>query len=65
MIVSRSRDRTKSLIGSTETDGGKIDMWWRATVCCRKMNGKWMITPERSSVPFDVESDKASLDLKP
>ena len=39
------------------------DMWWRATVCCRKINGEWMITHERSPVPFDVESDKASLDL--
>ena len=52
-------------VNGTKTDGGKIDMWWRATVCCRKIDGKWMVTHEHSSVPFDVESGKASLDLQP
>ena len=52
-------------ISGTKTDGGVIDMWVRATVCCRKIDGKWMVTHEHSSVPFDVESGKASLDLKP
>ena len=46
-------------------DGVKLDMWWRATVCLRKMNGKWLITHIHSSVPFDMETGKASLDLKP
>jgi ketosteroid isomerase-like protein len=40
-------------------------MWWRTTVCFRKLDGKWMVTHEHNSVPFDVESGKASLDLKP
>jgi uncharacterized protein (TIGR02246 family) len=52
-------------VNATRTDGGRVDMWWRATVCCRKIDGKWMITHEHSSVPFDVESGKASLGLKP
>jgi len=52
-------------VGGTTTDGRKIDMWWRATVCFRKIDGKWMVTHEHSSVPFDVASGKASLDLKP
>jgi uncharacterized protein (TIGR02246 family) len=52
-------------VSATKTDGGKLDMWWRATVCYRKINGKWMITHEHASVPFDVETGKASLDLKP
>ena len=39
-------------------------MWWRATVCCRKLDGKWMISHVHSSVPFDTEIDKASLGLK-
>ncbi|MEK6288050.1 MAG: nuclear transport factor 2 family protein [Acidobacteriota bacterium] len=52
-------------VNGTRTDGGKIDMWWRATVCFRKIDGKWMVTHEHSSVPFDVETGKASLDLKP
>ncbi len=52
-------------VSATKTDGEKLDMWWRATVCYRKINGKWMITHEHASVPFDVETGKASLDLKP
>jgi uncharacterized protein (TIGR02246 family) len=52
-------------VNGTTKDGKKIDMWWRATVCFRKMNGQWMVTHEHSSVPFDMESGKASLDLKP
>ncbi len=45
--------------------GGKVDMWVRATVCFRKTAGEWTVTHEHDSVPFDVESGKASLDLKP
>ena len=52
-------------VSATRTDGGALDMWWRATVCYRKIDGKWMVTHEHQSVPFDVESGKASLDLKP
>ncbi|MFL5666578.1 MAG: YybH family protein [Ktedonobacteraceae bacterium] len=49
----------------TTIDGGELGMWVRATTCYRKIDGKWMITHEHQSVPFDVESGKASLDLKP
>jgi uncharacterized protein (TIGR02246 family) len=54
-----------SHVSATKTDGGQLDMWWRTTVCFRKIDGKWTITHEHNSVPFDVESGKASLDLKP
>jgi ketosteroid isomerase-like protein len=40
-------------------------MWWRTTVCFRKIDEKWMVTREHNSVPFDPKSGKASLDLKP
>ncbi|HWN97852.1 MAG TPA: nuclear transport factor 2 family protein [Blastocatellia bacterium] len=52
-------------VRGTKTDGGSIEMWWRATVCYRKIDGRWMVTHEHSSVPFDVRTGKASLDLKP
>jgi hypothetical protein len=29
-------------------------MWWRTTICFRKIDGKWMVTHEHNSVPFDV-----------
>ena len=52
-------------VNGTKTDGEKIEMWWRATVCFQKMNGKWMVTHEHNSVPFDMNSGKALLNLKP
>lgn len=52
-------------VTGTRTDGCKLDMWWRATVCYCKTDGKWLVTHAHSSVPFDVESGQASLDLKP
>ena len=54
-----------SHVSATRIDGGQLDMWWRTTVCFRKIDEKWMVTHEHNSVPFDVESGKASLDLKP
>ena len=52
-------------VNGTKTDGQKVDMWWRATVCCRRLDGKWMITHLHSSVPFDMETGKASLEIEP
>ena len=46
-------------------DGQAIAMWLRSTVCFRKIDGQWMVTHQHSSVPFDGESGRASLDLKP
>jgi ketosteroid isomerase-like protein len=55
------------LNGSTGTnrDGAKVDMWWRATNCLRKIDGKWLITHAHSSEPFDMRTGKALFDLKP
>jgi uncharacterized protein (TIGR02246 family) len=52
-------------VDGTKTDGNKLQMWWRATVCLRKIDGRWTITHEHSSVPFDPATGKASLDLEP
>jgi len=54
-----------SHVSALRSDGGQLDMWWRTTLCFRKTDSKWMVTHEHNSVPFDVESGKASLDLKP
>jgi ketosteroid isomerase-like protein len=54
-----------SHVNGTKADGGEIDMWYRTTVCFRKLDGRWIITHEHNSVPFNVESGKASLDLRP
>jgi ketosteroid isomerase-like protein len=53
-------------ISGARTDGTHADVWVRATLCLRKIGGKWTITHEHVSVPFEMEPPfKASLDLKP
>ena len=39
-------------IVANKTNGGKLDMWWRETVCYRRLNGMWLITHVHSSVPL-------------
>jgi uncharacterized protein (TIGR02246 family) len=52
-------------VSGARKDGGVIDMWWRATNCFRKIDGEWLVTHGHSSEPFDMQSGKALLDLKP
>jgi uncharacterized protein (TIGR02246 family) len=54
-----------SHVSATTRDGGQLDMWWRTTICFRKIDGKWIVTHEHNSVPFDPASGQASLNLKP
>jgi ketosteroid isomerase-like protein len=38
----------------------------RATICYRKIDGKWMVTHEHVSVPFYMDGTyRAAVDLKP
>ena len=43
-------------VNATRTDGGQLDMWWRTTVCFRKIDDQWTVTHEHNSVPFEVDS---------
>jgi ketosteroid isomerase-like protein len=52
-------------VSGTMTNGSEVDMWVRSTVCFRKVGGDWVVAHEHTSVPFDAESGKASVDLKP
>jgi len=52
-------------IGGTEKNGQKADRWLRWTACYRKTNGKWLIVHEQVSVPVDLRSGKAVMDLRP
>jgi uncharacterized protein (TIGR02246 family) len=52
-------------VEGTTTDGRTVDMWWRATVCLRKRDGEWLVAHAHSSVPFDMTSGQASVDLRP
>ena len=52
-------------VRGTKAGGVKIEMWWRSTTCYRKVEGVWRITHEHDSVPFDTETGKALVDLRP
>jgi uncharacterized protein (TIGR02246 family) len=52
-------------VSATTKNETKLNMWYRTTICCRKINGNWSIAHEHDSVPFDAASGQASLDLKP
>ena len=53
-------------ITGTRTSGEKTDVWVRATLCWRRINGKWKIVHEHQSVPFYMDgSYRAAIDLKP
>lgn len=52
-------------VGGTMTDGTRVGMWLRATVCLSKIAGEWVITHEHASVPFDGQTGVASVDLQP
>ena len=45
--------------------GTKIDMWFRTTLGFRRTSGRWLITHEHGSVPFDPQTGMASPGLKP
>ena len=52
-------------VSGTMKNGKEVSMWVRSTVCFRKSDGEWMVAHEHTSVPFDAESGKASVNLTP
>lgn len=52
-------------MAGTSKDGENFGCWMRWTTGLNKINGSWRITHEHISVPFDMETDKALMDLKP
>ena len=58
--------RSLNRISGTRTDGEETGVWVRATIGLRKIDGKWKVTHEHSSVPFYMDgSYRAAVDLKP
>jgi uncharacterized protein (TIGR02246 family) len=52
-------------LSATMNNGQQIGNWLRWTACFRKINGKWLIAHMQASLPVDLETGKAVLDLKP
>jgi len=49
----------------TTKRGQKVEMWVRWTACLHNENGAWRVVHEHVSVPFDPETMKPALDLRP
>jgi uncharacterized protein (TIGR02246 family) len=52
-------------VSGTLKNGNKTDFWLRWTTCFRKIDGNWLIAHDQVSVPLDLESGRALLNLEP
>jgi uncharacterized protein (TIGR02246 family) len=52
-------------ISGTLKNGNRTDFWLRWTTCFRKIDGNWLIAHDQVSVPLDLESGRALLNLEP
>jgi ketosteroid isomerase-like protein len=49
----------------TLKNGRELGYWVRATSCCQRSDHGWVISQEHISVPVDVASGRAAMDLVP
>jgi uncharacterized protein (TIGR02246 family) len=54
-----------SRLSGTLKNGNRSGFWVRWTACFRKIDGNWLIAHDHVSVPLDVESGRALLNLEP
>jgi ketosteroid isomerase-like protein len=52
-------------ISGTLKNGNRSDYWVRWTGCFRKIDGNWLIVHDQVSVPIDMASGRALLNLQP
>jgi PhnB protein len=50
---------------ATTTEGGQTDLWFRQTLCFRRVGREWRIAHEHDSVPFYMDDARAAIDLAP
>jgi ketosteroid isomerase-like protein len=56
MLIRASGDRK---------NGNEVGYWVRATDCCQQLRDGWLITHEHISLPVDLPSGSAAMDLLP
>lgn len=52
-------------ISGTLKNGTATDFWLRWTTCFRKIDGRWLLVHEQVSVPIDLATGSALLNLEP
>jgi ketosteroid isomerase-like protein len=57
--------RSLNRISGTLKNGNRSDYWVRWTTGFRKIDGNWLIVHDQVSVPLDVKSGRALLNLEP
>ena len=57
--------RCLNRFGGTRTDGTQAVNWLRCTFVLRRIDGRWKVVHEHVSVPFDMGTGKALLELHP
>lgn len=69
VVVGQDVAYTHSLHRLSATPVGSpqsFDLWFRVTVCLRRIDGDWRVTHEHSSTPFHMDGTfGAALDLQP
>jgi ketosteroid isomerase-like protein len=51
--------------GGTLKNGHEVGLWVRATDSCQRLNHRWLITHEHVSLPVDLGSGSAAMNLVP
>jgi ketosteroid isomerase-like protein len=51
--------------GGTLKDGPEIGYWVRVTSCFQRSDRQWLTTHEHVSVPIEIRSGSAAMDLEP
>jgi ketosteroid isomerase-like protein len=57
--------RCLNRFGGTRRDGAQVVNWMRSTFALRRLQGRWKVVHEHVSVPFDMGTGKALLELHP
>lgn len=53
------------LSGTLKNGSPAGGFWVRFTGCLRKVDGEWLIAHDHASLPFDVQTGRALMDLEP
>ena len=69
LIISTSGDIAVAWMllraSGTRKNGREVGYWVRTTNSCRRSDGVWLITHEHVSLPVDMASGRAVMDLVP
>ena len=54
-----------ALVVGARPGGRRSGYWVRGTTCFERRNGDWLVTHEHISMPVDLKSGTAAMDLAP